>query len=70
MTLTRLDLDSAGCGAVGCTHTQHPSLFLHSKCHPSAGTWIEYRRDGLLRITCRKCKAHVAHVAVAPGVLS
>ena len=63
--LTRVDLDSAGCDWPGCTHTDHPVMYLHPRCHPSAGTCVEYRRDGVLRIQCRKCEKLVAKVLVA-----
>ena len=63
---TRLDLDTMGCQAPGCTHTDHAEMFVHPRCHPNAGTWVEYRRHlGVLKVSCRKCKAHVASFLVA-----
>ncbi len=67
--LTRLDLDSMGCGVPGCTHAMHESMFVHSRCHPTAGTRVEYRRpEGVLRIRCRKCEAHIIDVLVATAL--
>jgi hypothetical protein len=68
--LTRVDLDTAGCQAPGCTHVNHPVMYLHPRCHVSAGTRVEYHRDGVLRIRCRKCDSLVANVAVATFPLS
>lgn len=63
--LTRVDLDAAGCSSPSCSHADHPALFVHGRCHPSAGTRIEYRRDGILRVRCRKCEAPIANILVA-----
>ena len=74
MLLTTHDLDTAllhGCQMPGCLHTDHPStdvLFLHSRCHPKAGTWAFYSAEerGVLRILCTQCRTLVVTIAVAP----
>jgi hypothetical protein len=63
--LSRKQLDVAGCGEPNCDH-DHTVLFLHSVCHPNAGTRVNYdKRTGLLTIECRRCKKLIAHVKVA-----
>lgn len=63
--LTRKIFDVAGCGEPNCGH-DHTVLFLHSACHPNAGSRASYdKRDGLLTIECRRCKKLVARVKVA-----
>lgn len=62
--LTRRDLDVASCQVPGCKHEDHEGLFLHARCHPSAGTRVEYR-DGELAIRCRTCETLVCKVRVA-----
>lgn len=63
--LSRKQLDAAGCGDPNCSY-DHTVLFLHSVCHPSAGTRVNYdKRTGVLTIECRRCKKLVAHVKVA-----
>jgi len=38
-------------------------LAIHAKCHTSEGTRVFYVRSrNALRITCRKCKAHVVDI--------
>lgn len=38
-------------------------LAIHAKCHTSEGTRVFYLRSrNALRITCRKCKAHVVDI--------
>jgi hypothetical protein len=65
MALSREQLDVAGCGSPNCGH-DHTVLFLHSVCHPSAGTRASYdKRTGLLTIECKRCDRLVAHVKVA-----
>jgi hypothetical protein len=64
--LTRKRLDVAGCSEPNCGH-DHTVLFLHSACHPSAGTKVSYdKRTGSLTIACRRCDKLVAEVKVAP----
>lgn len=64
--LTRRDLDRGVCMVPGCDHTDHDGLFLHGRCHISAPTTCEYRREGVLRVTCSACGKLVAEIAVAP----
>jgi hypothetical protein len=64
--LFREEMDQAGCEVPGCSHEQHSVLYLHSLCHPSAGTRAFYRRGtGLLELQCRVCRREVATVVVA-----
>lgn len=68
MPLTRIDLDlmaAKGCQAPGCKNHDH-TIFLHGRCHMSAGLDVSYTRDSrALVIVCARCKRHVATVAVA-----
>lgn len=52
----------AGCGAEH-EHGKNP-VFLHARCHPSAGTFASYL-DGVLTVACARCNKLVARVAVA-----
>jgi hypothetical protein len=66
MALTRADLDEAHCGVPGCTHDDHDRLFLVQKCHPRSGVEVSYdRRDGLLRLRCRRCLMPISEIEVA-----
>lgn len=64
--LTREQLDDMQCGTPGCKHEHEfgDPLFLHSRCHPKAGTRVHYQH-GELVIECRQCERHVATIAVA-----
>ena len=63
--LTREQLDTFGCGTPNCGH-DHTVLFLHSACHPLAGTRASYdKRTGNLTIECKRCKKLVAEVKVS-----
>jgi hypothetical protein len=63
--LSRKQLDPAGCGQPNCGH-DHSVLYLHSVCHPNAGTRVSYEKlTGLLTVACRRCQKLVAHVKVA-----
>lgn len=63
--LARRQLDIAGCDEPNCDH-DHSVLYLHSACHPNAGTRVSYEKlTGLLTIDCRRCKKLVAQVKVA-----
>lgn len=65
--LTANELNGLTCGAPGCTHNDHESgMFLHSRCHPKAGTEVEYR-NGVLYVRCNTCKKTTANIAVALG---
>jgi hypothetical protein len=64
--LTRHDLDPQGCGIPDCGH-DHSILWLHSRCHPSAGVRARYiKKTGVLTICCRSCENWIADIAVAP----
>lgn len=63
-TLTRLELDKMTCH--GCAE-EHP-LVLHSNCHVDDPTWVWYDKNkGVLTVTCARCDATVATIAVAPS---
>jgi len=62
MPLTVEDLNKAGCGMPNCTH-DHSVLYLHPRCHLSAGTRVRYEKKGrLLVIECWECGKEVARV--------
>jgi hypothetical protein len=65
-TLSRKDLQNAGCEVPGCTHTDHRELYLYPVCHENAGLEAAYiRESGSLRIRCSVCKKLVANIQVA-----
>jgi hypothetical protein len=62
---TRALLDGLQCQAPGCTHEDHDDeLYLHSRCHPRAGTIALYMRGGTLRILCALCQQPVVVLAI------
>jgi hypothetical protein len=62
--LTRKQLDISGCEVPNCKH-DHSVVFLHSVCHPAAGSRASYDKlTGLLALECRKCQAPIAYVKV------
>lgn len=68
MALTRVELDQGGCGTPGCQH-DHTVLYLHGRCHPSAGARVSYdKRAGNISVVCRRCDAPIAEIAVASGM--
>lgn len=71
MALTQEMLRSKGCQSPGCDHA-HPAdtgeLWFHPKCHRNVGLHVRYdKATGELELSCRRCKAFVARVLVAPG---
>lgn len=68
MALNQKDLDAAvakGCQVPDCTHDNHgEGLYLGGKCHKGKGVSVCYK-DGVLKITCKECRAFIADVAVA-----
>lgn len=68
MILFSEDLDAqieCGCSEPDCD-CQTGMFFLHSRCHPQAGTWAAYERgSNTLSIFCAECGAPVVEVAVA-----
>lgn len=72
MALRRRDLDdlaASGCQVPGCNHQNHgvlDEIYLHGRCHVSAGTEVLYKTaDKIIEVRCKKCKAFVAAVDVA-----
>jgi hypothetical protein len=64
--LTRAELDRAQCAVPGCTHRDHPVMFLNQRCHTGVGVQAIYLRGpGVLVIQCRRCEALVVNVAIA-----
>lgn len=67
--LTRRELDASRC-TVEHEHGEEcgggSALFFHSRCHPGAGSEVEYD-GGLLTIRCNECKLFVAQIRVAAG---
>lgn len=65
MALTRVELDKGGCETPGCRH-DHTVLYLHGRCHQSAGQRVSYdKRTGNVRVVCRRCDELVVEIAVA-----
>jgi hypothetical protein len=65
LALSQAELDSMGCGMPNCTH-DHSILFLHARCHMTAGTEAEYEKaTGILTIRCIRCKKLVARLKIA-----
>ena len=65
MALSQKQLNATGCSKPNCDH-DHTVLFLHSVCHPNAGTRARYNKlTGLLTIVCKRCDMLVAEVKVA-----
>lgn len=62
--ITSDDLRSARCSSCGdVTGRCEDELFLHSRCHPSAGTRVSYvRAHHALFVACRKCQAPVVTI--------
>jgi len=67
--LTREELDKMTCAGCHGDEHAHGPLFLHARCHMHAGTFASYL-NGVLTVTCAKCKKLVAKIAVAEGRLS
>jgi hypothetical protein len=69
MTKTQLDLMVAsGCQGEGCTHDTHEEgVWLHGRCHPSAGVSVHYL-NGVLTVSCFRCHKAIAAIAVADAV--
>lgn len=72
MTLTREKLDGMACSECGKdlgdpVHKEGHDrrLWLHGRCHPSAGSRVSYL-DGVVTVACRQCKKLIAELAVAP----
>jgi hypothetical protein len=60
------DLEAAQCSSPDCPHDDHGELFLHGRCHPSAGTRAAFdRKTGLLHLRCRACQAHIVTLVIA-----
>ncbi len=65
MSLTRKELDRAGCDTPGCGH-DHTITHFHGRCHPNACVSAAYdKRTGEITIRCARCEQLIAHVAVA-----
>jgi len=61
--LTRKQLDQAECD--DCDDPDY-ELYLHGRCHPSAGTRASYdKRTGVLTISCRQCRRFIADLKIA-----
>lgn len=54
---------SGGCQSPGCDHKGHGELFLHSQCHPSAGTRVSVNvQTRVIQVSCAVCSRLVAKV--------
>ena len=64
--LYREQLDHMRCGRPGCTHENHggDAVYLHGRCHMDSPSWVKYE-DGVVTVSCSKCKRPIAEIAVA-----
>ncbi len=62
--LTRQQLDEGRCFNPDCACGAEGSLFLHGKCHPGAGSEVEYN-DGVLYFKCNECGLPIINILVA-----
>jgi hypothetical protein len=68
--LTQTDLAHAQCSTPGCDHSNHPVLFIVSRCHPGGGVAVAYdRRSGHLIVSCHTCEGYICDVLVSPSQL-
>lgn len=59
------DLEGMKCSCPDCNQSgEGVPLVLHSKCHPTEGTWVQYFQ-GELKIVCAVCETIVTSIAVA-----
>jgi hypothetical protein len=42
-----------------------PELLIAGMCHPDTGSNVEYRPDGIVRVTCRVCNRAVGELLIA-----
>lgn len=65
MSITRKELDRAGCGTPGCSH-DHSVVYFHGKCHLSAPVEASYEKaTGEIVMRCARCQELIVRVAVA-----
>lgn len=56
-----------GCDSPGCTH-DHGTMFLHSRCHPHDGTFVQIDTRALvMRVTCARCRKPIIAVDIDPA---
>jgi hypothetical protein len=61
-TVTKQDLNAAGCGSEGCGH-DHSVLYLHPGCHVGSATIVRYeKKTEELVIECNTCEKEVVRV--------
>lgn len=59
------DLAHLVCGNPECTET-HDVLYLHGRCHPTAGTWtIVMPGANHVHVVCARCEAPIMTLAIA-----
>lgn len=55
-----------GCQMPGCKHDHDRTLYMHSRCHPSAQCEVSYTLDaGVVIVGCAECGRVIAEVKVA-----
>lgn len=65
LPLTQVELDQVKCECCERADTVH-RVFLHSRCHPAAGTRVSYdKMSRSLVIECRECRKFICKVLVA-----
>ena len=61
------ELEAMRCAACQAGRDSDDMLFMHSRCHPTAATWMVYAKgSGAVRVQCSVCDALVVEIAVAP----
>lgn len=51
-----------------CGHDDTEGLYIHPRCHPAAGTWVEMHRTGpAATVSCRDCSAYVCTITARPA---
>lgn len=64
MSLTRKDLDNAGCAVPACGH-DHSVIYLHARCHLNAKLSVCYEKaTGELVIRCGECEELIQRMMV------
>jgi hypothetical protein len=62
-TVTKKDLNAAGCDSDNCKDHDHSVLYLHADCHIGAATVTRYeKKTETLVIECAECEKEVVRI--------
>lgn len=51
------------CSMENCTHEDHGTMYIHSRCHIKSPTWTYFNPEtGELVIECAKCKKVITRI--------